>query len=103
MTARVRGVIAASIAAGSRSNAGGVERHADRHAAGGEDEDLVEEPRRREEDDLVARLDDRPERDRERREPAVGHRDVGRVPVEAGAARSALAATAACDFGSLSL
>ena len=63
------------------------QRDPDRDAARGEDQDLVEEPRRREEDHLVARLQDRPERDCERGKPAVRHGHVCRIPVETGPRR----------------
>ena len=61
-----------------------LELDAHRLAAGGEGQQLVEEPGRREEDQLVAGVEDRPHRDGDRRESAVRHRHVARVPGHAG-------------------
>ena len=62
-TARVRGPMAATMRVDVQVEARRVQRDANRLAAGGEDEQLVEEPGRREEDDLVARVDQRPQGD----------------------------------------
>jgi hypothetical protein len=63
---------------------GRLEPDAHRLAAGDEDEQLVEEPRRRQEDDLVTGPYERSQRHGYGREAAVRHRHVGGVPVEAG-------------------
>ena len=80
----MRGVIAAAIRSTSRSNAGGSSSNPDRLAAGREDQQLVEEPRRGQEHDLVTGSHERPKGHGDRREAAVRHRHVRRVPIEPG-------------------
>ena len=61
-----------------------LQAHTNWLAPRGQDEHLVEEPRRRQEDDLVSRLNERAQRDCYRGEPAVGHGYVGGIPFHAG-------------------
>ena len=58
----------------------GLQRESYGLAADREDEDLVEEPRRRQEENLVSRLDQRPQGDGNGGEAAVRHRHVGGIP-----------------------
>jgi hypothetical protein len=73
-----------------------------RHAVGGQDEHLVEEPGRREEDRLVPRFEKRPQGDCQGGETAVGHGHVRGIPLEP-ARCDRVRATARCDVGSFSL
>ena len=84
MTARVLGVMAAAMRSGSRSKSGGVSRTRTGVAPAEAIEQLVEEPRRREEDDLVADIAERPDRHPEAPEGTRGHRDGVGVEGDAG-------------------
>ena len=76
MIAVVRSVIAASIASRSRSQRLVVHGHPDGVRLAAEDDRLVEEPRGREEDHLVAGVGHRSDAQVQAGERAVGHQDV---------------------------
>ena len=102
ITSRVRGPMAASIAARSRSNAGPAQGDLARHGIGREQHRLVAEPGRLGEDGLVAGIEQEPEGHRDGAERTAGQRDVGRLEGQAqlptdGSARNA------CGSGSLVL
>ena len=80
----MRGVIAAAMPVDVEVERRRIESNPDRLAAGREDQQLVEEPWRGQEHDLVTGSHERPKGHGDRREAAVRHRDVRRVPIEPG-------------------
>ena len=87
MIARVRGVMAPAIGVHVQVEGRRLELERHRDGVSGSDQQLVEEPRRRQVEHLVAGLGDRPQRDGQGTEARVRHEHVLGIPLEAGQPR----------------